>query len=100
MCCHAREITSSFSGNILQPTGGKREEWEVIRTLSPRVLKNTASSYTHLFGPHQVFPAEKVGAAGDHFDAKVYETDPTQPIGNIKEAWESAKRRSHRLCPN
>ena len=30
----------------------------------------------------------------------MYETDPTQPIGNIKEAWVSAKRRSRRLCPN
>jgi integrase len=49
---------------------------------------------------HYVFPAERVGAAGDRFDGKVYETDPSQPIGTIKEAWEGAKRRSRRQCPN
>lgn len=48
---------------------------------------------------HCVFPAEKVGAAGDRFDAKDYETDPSKPVGDIKEAWEGAKRRTRRHCP-
>jgi uncharacterized protein (DUF983 family) len=47
-----------------------------------------------------VFPAEKVGAAGDSFNAKVYDTDPTNPVGAIKEGWEAAKRRTRRHCPN
>jgi hypothetical protein len=34
------------------------------------------------------------------FDAKVYDTDPTKPVGNIKEAWESAKKRTQRHCPS
>ena len=29
----------------------------------------------------------------------VYDTDPTQPIGDVKEAWEGAKRRTRRHCP-
>jgi transposase-like protein len=38
-------------------------------------------------------------AAGDVFDAKIYDTDPSKPIGEIKEAWEAAKRRTRRHCP-
>lgn len=49
---------------------------------------------------HYVFPAEKVGAAGETFGAKVYATDPTEPVGSIKEAWETAKRRTRRHCPH
>jgi integrase len=47
-----------------------------------------------------VFPAERVGAAGNAFDGKVYGTDPTKPVGAIKQAWEAAKRRTRRQCPN
>lgn len=50
-------------------------------------------------GPLIWFPAEKVGASGDIFEAKVYATDPLKPIGDIKEAWESAKKRTRRHCP-
>jgi hypothetical protein len=39
-----------------------------------------------------MFPAEKYGAAGDDFVPKTYNTDPTKPIGNWKEAWEKAKK--------
>ena len=46
-----------------------------------------------------MFPAEKVGASGDAFEAKVYATEPSKPIGDIKEAWEAAKRRTRRHCP-
>jgi integrase len=49
---------------------------------------------------HFVFPTEKVGAAGDSFDAKVYATDRTKPINSVKEAWETARRRTRRHCPN
>jgi integrase len=41
-----------------------------------------------------VFPAEKVGAAGDDFTPCSYATNPAEPVKNIKEAWEGAKRRA------
>ena len=63
-------------------------------------LKFWAQQFPARLPHHYVFPTERVGAVGDHFDAKVYETDPTKPIGNIKEAWESIKRRSRRHYPN
>ena len=47
---------------------------------------------------HYVFPSERYGAAGDTFSACVYKTDPTQPIGRWKEAWEAAKQRSGVRC--
>lgn len=43
---------------------------------------------------HYVFPTERYGAAGDVFSAKAYNSDPTKPIGSIKEAWEAAKLRA------
>jgi integrase len=49
---------------------------------------------------HFVFPHEKYGAAGQEesfgFTAGpvVYDTDPTRPIGDWKEAWEKAKERA------
>ncbi|MGC2109936.1 MAG: hypothetical protein WA655_10490 [Candidatus Korobacteraceae bacterium] len=63
-------------------------------------LKFRAEQFPGRLSEHYVFPTERVGAAGDRFDAKVYEADPTQPIGSIKEAWKAAKRRSRRQCPN
>jgi integrase len=45
-----------------------------------------------------VFPAEKYGAAGNEFTPKVYDTDPTRPIGSWKEAWEAAKIRAGVDC--
>ena len=52
-----------------------------------------------------MFPLEKCNATGREetfgfSGAVVYETDPTQPIGDIKEAWEGAKRRTRRHCAN
>jgi integrase len=51
-----------------------------------------------------VFPLEKCGQAGKEESfgftgAVVYDTDPSQPIGDVKEAWEGAKRRTQRHCP-
>src|SRR5271157_1434952 len=53
-------------------------------------LKFWAQQFPNRLPEHYVFPAEKIGAAGDLFDAKIYDTDPTKPIGEIKEAWEAA----------
>jgi integrase len=51
---------------------------------------------------HFVFARERYGGAGkiEHFGfngGSAYDTDPTQPMGEIKEAWDSAKRRAGRL---
>lgn len=47
---------------------------------------------------HFVFPSEKVGASGDSFEPMTYATDPTKPIGSIKESWEAAQRRAGVKC--
>ena len=46
---------------------------------------------------HYVFPAERYGAGGDEFSAKVHHLDPSKPIGSIKEAWEAARARAARI---
>jgi len=49
---------------------------------------------------HYVFPFERYGAKGDEDTfgftggAVAYDTDPTRPIGDWKEAWEKAKERA------
>jgi integrase len=54
---------------------------------------------------HYVYPSEKAGGGGrdDSFGftggAVAYETNPSEPIGDIKEAWEAAKKRTRRHCP-
>jgi len=63
-------------------------------------LKFWAQRFPRRLPEHYVFPSEKVGAAGETFDAKVYAADPTKPVGNIKEAWETAKRQTRRHCPH
>jgi integrase len=49
---------------------------------------------------HYVFPVESVGAAGDEFAAKCYNTDPTRHTGSIQRAWKGAKARTRRHCPS
>jgi len=63
-------------------------------------LKFWAQQFPNWLPEHYVFPAEKVGAAGNVFDAKVYDTDPTKAVGDIKEAWEKAKKRTRFRCPS
>lgn len=53
---------------------------------------------------HYVFPLEKYGGAGTDEEfgftaGKVVSTDPTQPVGHIKTAWQTAKKRTQRHCP-
>lgn len=73
------------------------------RTLA--VLTFWAEQFPDRKPEHYVFPLEKSSGAGqeDTFGfvgSKTYDTDPTQPIGDIKEAWEAAKKRTRRHCPN
>jgi integrase len=55
-------------------------------------LKFWAQQFPDRKPEHYVFPLEKCNAAG-------FDTDPTHPIGDVKEAWEGAKRRTRRHCP-
>src|SRR5215471_5714302 len=71
-----------------------------IIPLDPRAMA-TVSFWSEHFPErrpeHYVFPKERYGAAGDEFAPKAYETDPTTPIGSIKEAWEAAKLRAGKI---
>jgi integrase len=68
-------------------------------------LKFWAQSFPDRKPEHSVFPQEKCGGSGAEGSFRfageaAYETDPTKPVGSIKEAWESAKRRTRRHCPH
>jgi len=97
-----------FAGTCLKwgkdktPSGTGR-----IVPLNPRaleILKFWAQQFPDRRPDHYVFPFEKYGGAGkeDAFGftagGTAYMTDPTNPIGDIKESWESAKRRTQRHC--
>lgn len=71
-----------------------------IIPLNPRAVATLtfwASNFPNREPEHYVFPAEKYGAAGNKFEPKAYQTDPTKPLGDIKEAWEAAKLRAAKL---
>jgi integrase len=58
------------------------------------VLTTWAVRFANRKPDHALFPSEKVGVAGDERVAHAVVEDPTVAIGSIKEAWETAKRRS------
>jgi len=57
-------------------------------------LKFWAQQFPERKPEHYVFPAERYGGSGDVFGACAYATDPTKPMGSVKEAWEAAKKRA------
>jgi integrase len=85
-------------GKSKSPTGAGRVIPLNSRILS--VLEMWTAQFPGRQPAHFVFPSEKYGAAGkrDRFgftaDVVVYNTDPTRPIGEWKEAWEKAKDRA------
>jgi len=85
-------------GKSKSPTGTGRAIPLNSRIL--RVLEMWAAQFPSRQPAHFVFPSEKYGAAGEEetygFTAGpvVYDTDPTRPIGDWKEAWEKAKERA------
>jgi integrase len=71
-----------------------------IIPLNPRAMATLsfwAGNFPNHRPNHYVFPKERYGAAGDKFEPKAYQTDPTVPIGDVKEAWESAKLRAAKI---
>ena len=85
-------------GKSKSPTGTGRSIPLNARILN--VLEMWAGQFPGLQASHFVFPKERYGGAGEEdsfgFNTSVviYDTDPTQPIGDWKEAWEKAKKRS------
>ncbi len=61
-------------------------------------LKFWAEQFPQREPEHYVFPAERYGGSGDVFEAYAYSTDPTKPMGSVKEAWEAAKKRADVNC--
>jgi integrase len=85
-------------GKSKSPTGAGR-----AIPLNRRILSGLdmwAAQFPNRQPTHFVFAREKYGAAGEQdsfgFTAGpvVYDTDPTRPIGDWKEAWEKAKKRA------
>ena len=85
-------------GKSKSPTGAGRAIPLNSRILG--VLEMWAVQFPGRQPAHFVFPSERYGAAGkeNHFGftsgVVVYNTDPTRPIGDWKEAWEKAKERA------
>ena len=95
-------VNINFSNRCLQfgkdktPSGTGR-----IIPLNARAMATLsfwASHFPERQPEHYVFPAERYGGSGAIFEACVYSTDPTKPIGSIKEAWEAAKARAAVKC--
>ena len=63
-----------------------------------KVLDMWTTQFPNHEPEHFVFPTEKCGAAGDDFTPHVYATNPTEPVGDWKEAWEAAKKRANVNC--
>lgn len=85
-------------GKSKSPTGTGRAIPLNARIRS--VLEMWATQFPRCQPAHFVFPHEKYGAEGEENSfgftagAVVYDTDPSRPIGNWKEAWEKAKARA------
>ncbi len=69
-----------------------------MNTRAFQVMSMWAEIFPKREPEHYVFPAEKYGAAGNKFKPCVHSTDPTNPIGDWKEAWEAARKRSGVVC--
>ena len=67
-------------------------------------LKLWAEQFPDRKPVHFVFPSEKYGLHGEEGtfggEVKAYRCDPDKPVGTIKTAWQSAKKRTRRHCPN
>jgi len=92
----------NFSARVLTVGASKTESGAgraiPLNTRAAAVLEFWASNFPDRRPDHYVFPSERYGAAGDHFKACSYRTDPTKPIGRWKEAWEAAKIRANVQC--
>lgn len=67
-------------------------------------LKFWAQQFPARQPAHFIFPSERYGLHGTKGTfggaVQVYGYDPETPVGTIQSAWESAKKRTRRHCPN
>jgi len=67
-------------------------------------LKFWAQEFPNRQPAHFVFPSERYGLHGSEGTfggtVQVYDYDPDKPVGTIQHAWQSAKKRTQRHCPN
>jgi integrase len=67
-------------------------------------LKFWAQEFPNRQPAHFVFPSERYGLHGSEGTfggtVQVYVYDPDKPVGTIQSAWQSAKKRTQRHCPN
>jgi integrase len=63
-----------------------------------QTLETWATDFPQRKPDHYVFTAERYGLATDDAIPHVHSVDPTRPIKSLKEAWESAKRKSGVKC--
>jgi integrase len=82
-----KDKTPSGTGRIIPLN---RRAFETLRFWAEQFPDRKPEDY--------VFPAERYGASGDGFESCAYATDPTKPMGSLKEAWEAAKERSGVKC--
>lgn len=76
-----------------------------LNSRATAVLTEWANQFPNRKPEHFVFPQERYGGNGtqDSFGfsgGNIYDTDPLKPIGEIKVAWEYAKRRAGALLDN
>jgi integrase len=74
--------------------------------LSSRALETLtlwAEQFPERKASHYIFPSEKYGLHGSRGilggEVRPYSYNPNQPVGTIKSAWQSAKKRTQRHCP-
>lgn len=70
-----------------------------IVPLNPRALESHSGLSNSPIGDRSILFFRLRSALASPPGTTVYETDPTRPIGDIKESWESAKKRTRRHCP-
>jgi integrase len=67
-------------------------------------LKFWAEQFPNRQPAHFVFPSELYGLHGTEGTfggtVQVYDCDPDKPVGTIQSAWQSAKKRTQRHCPD
>lgn len=61
-------------------------------------LAEWAESFPDREPEHYVFPSERYKQTDNEGNFEVVGTDPTKPVGAVKSAWESAKRRTRWRC--
>jgi integrase len=63
-----------------------------------KALQGWATNFPGRRADHFVFPAERYGLAEDNARDHIHTTDPSKPMGSLKEAWESAKTSAGVKC--